>query len=65
MLMEKIKRDAKLIDELGGPAVVADLLGYDKSKGGIQRVYNWKSRGIPSHVLLEHSKVLKTPNKAA
>lgn len=63
--MSKIKRDAKLIDDLGGPAIVADLLGYDKSKGGVQRVYNWKSRGIPSRVLLNHSCVFKKSDKAA
>ncbi|WP_299078997.1 hypothetical protein [uncultured Paraglaciecola sp.] len=61
--MEKIKRDAELIDVLGGPTVVANLLGYDKSKGGTQRVFNWKKRGIPYRVLFEHSEVLKTSNE--
>ena len=41
--------DEELIDHLGGPAEVADLLGFDK-KGGVQRVHNWKARGIPSAV---------------
>ncbi len=63
--MDKIKRDAKLIDDLGGPAVVAALLGYDKKKGGTQRVYNWKSRGIPSHVLLNRSDVFRKSEEAA
>lgn len=45
--------DAELIDHLGGPAKVAELLCYDKSKGGVQRVANWKGRGIPPKVKLQ------------
>ena len=47
----------KLIEDLGGPAVVAGLLGYDKSAGGVQRVFNWLSRGIPPRVLIDHPDV--------
>lgn len=47
----------KVIDGLGGPAKVAELLGYDKHRGGVQRVHNWRTRGIPSKVLLEHPQV--------
>jgi len=43
-------KDATLINALGGPAKVAELLHYDKAKGGVQRVHNWRTRGIPSHV---------------
>lgn len=39
--------DAKLIEELGGPAAVARLLDLDPSAGGVQRVQNWTVRGIP------------------
>lgn len=46
------KDDSKLIDHLGGPAKVARLLGYSNA-GGVQRVQNWKSRGIPPKVRLE------------
>lgn len=42
-----------LIRSLGGPTVVCELLGYDKKKGGVQRVANWQDRGIPSAVLLD------------
>jgi hypothetical protein len=42
-----------LIQSLGGPTRVAELLGYDKSKGGVQRVANWQKRGIPAEVRLE------------
>ncbi|MGZ9713919.1 hypothetical protein ACXX82_24280 [Glaciimonas sp. GNP009] len=33
--------------KLGGPAKVAELLGLDKTRGGVQRVQNWTTRGIP------------------
>lgn len=48
--------DSQLIDDLGGPAKVAELLGYEKH-GGTQRVNNWKSRGIPAKVKLDHPDV--------
>lgn len=40
--------DRKLILELGGPTKVAGMLGLDKTKGGVQRVQNWMTRGIPA-----------------
>ena len=48
--------DKQLIQSLGGPANVAKTLGYDKL-GGVQRVNNWMSRGIPSKVKLEHPEI--------
>ena len=48
-----MNEDRALIEELGGPAAVADMLGYDKRDGGIQRVSNWLTRGIPAAVKLE------------
>jgi len=42
-----IMDDKKLILKLGGPTKVAELLGLDKDKGGVQRVQNWMTRGIP------------------
>lgn len=47
-----MSNDKKLIEDLGGPAKVAELLGYDKH-GGVQRVQNWITRGIPPKVKLE------------
>ena len=44
--------DQQIIAALGGPTKVAKLLGYEK--GGVQRVQNWLSRGIPPRVKLEH-----------
>jgi hypothetical protein len=45
--------DRKRILAHGGPAKVAAILGYDKAKGGVQRVQNWMTRGIPAKVKLE------------
>lgn len=45
--------DRELIEHLGGPAKVAELLNYDKH-GGVQRVHNWMTRGIPARVKLNH-----------
>lgn len=45
--------DAELIDSMGGPATVARLLGIHDEHAA-QRVSNWKKRGIPARVMLEH-----------
>lgn len=46
--MDKQKHpDAALIESLGGAAAVARALGLDTTAGGVQRVHNWTSRGIP------------------
>jgi hypothetical protein len=42
-----------LIDAVGGDAAFARFLGIDEG-GFAQRVNNWKRRGIPSAVVLEH-----------
>ena len=49
--MNAIEQDRVLIDSLGGPAKVATLLGL-KRLGGVQRVHNWRARGIPAAVKL-------------
>lgn len=48
--------DRELIEHLGGPAKVAELLKYDKN-GGVQRVHNWMTRGIPARVKLGHPEI--------
>ena len=45
--------DRERIEQLGGSTKVAKLLKFN-SKGGAQRVQNWKTRGIPSEVKLNH-----------
>lgn len=47
--MTTVDQDRALIAALGGAARVAALLGIDKN-GGVQRVHNWKTRGIPASV---------------
>ncbi|RQR45569.1 hypothetical protein DIE12_05150 [Burkholderia sp. Bp9015] len=49
-----IQSDRRTIERLGGPARVAELLGYEKQLGGTQRVCNWLVRGIPAAVKVEH-----------
>lgn len=52
--------DKQLIDALGGASVVARMIG-SKSP---QRVNNWKTRGIPPSVKLQHPELfLKQPKK--
>lgn len=46
--------DRAVIESLGGPAEVARKLGLDPNKGGVQRVQNWMTRGIPARVRLNH-----------
>jgi hypothetical protein len=50
---DKAHPDWALILDLGGPTKVAERLGLPKI-GGAQRVQNWKQRGIPSFLKLEH-----------
>lgn len=60
--MDNPHRDARLIDTLGGPAVVARLLGFEPH-GGVQRVQNWKRRGIPEVIRLRRTDVFGDPPK--
>lgn len=45
--------DKNLIEYHGGSTKLAAKLGYDADKGGVQRVNNWKVRGIPSAVKID------------
>lgn len=47
--MNQIAEDAKLIREMGGPTKVAAILAAGP-KVSVQRVQNWLTRGIPSHI---------------
>jgi hypothetical protein len=64
-----MSEDKRIIEELGGPARVAQILGYNKH-GGVQRVQNWTVRGIPAKVRLTRPDlfplhaVLPIPTKA-
>lgn len=60
MVFNRRMTDSELIRHLGGPTKVAELLGYDKGRGGVQRVQNWIERGIPPRVKLQHPGVFLT-----
>lgn len=59
-----MKTDAQIIDDLGGPAKVAELLGLS-AKSGTQRVHNWKTRGIPPAIRLDHLDLFGMPQANA
>lgn len=48
-----------LIDAAGGDTKFAELLGIEGKDGFQQRVNNWRRRGMPAAVVLEHYEVLK------
>lgn len=54
--MDKYHPDSDVIDRLGGPAELARRLGYVE-RGAVQRVQNWKYRGIPEVVRLRRPDV--------
>jgi hypothetical protein len=49
--------DKELINRLGGSAKLAARLGYS-----VQRVENWKKRGIPPQERLNHPDVFPLPH---
>lgn len=57
-----IEADRALIAQLGGPSKVAKLLGFKKA-GGVQRVQNWKVRGIPPAIKLAHRNIFLRASK--
>jgi hypothetical protein len=61
MSTSRKEKAREVIDRLGGSAKVAELLGYEKH-GGVQRVQNWKERGIPASVLLDHPTIFSMPS---
>ncbi|MDB6104081.1 MAG: hypothetical protein JWO52_4080 [Gammaproteobacteria bacterium] len=48
-----------LIDAAGGDTAFGKLLGIDSDEGFQQRVNNWRRRGMPSSVVLEHYEVIQ------
>ena len=59
----QMEADRQLIESLGGPARVARMLGYEKH-GGVQRVQNWMTRGIPARVKLQHPAIFLRDHQA-
>lgn len=60
---ESMHSDEEVITHLGGPTKLAATLGLTK-RGSVQRVQNWKVRGIPSKVRLDHQGVFKAAEQA-
>jgi len=58
-----MKTDKELIEALGGAAKVVELLGWKGRPGQVQRVHNWRSRGIPAKVRLDYPDVFPLPKK--
>ncbi|MGE8691501.1 MAG: hypothetical protein ACN6PJ_30440 [Achromobacter sp.] len=52
---------AEIIDRHGGPTKVAELMGILDEPGAVQRVSNWKRRGIPAEVRLAHPDLFVKP----
>jgi hypothetical protein len=55
--MKTTHPDKAIIDALGGAAEVARKLGLDPANGGVQRVHNWTTRGIPDAVKWNHQDI--------
>lgn len=49
---QQAHKDWALVVALGGPKKVADMLSWT-APGSVQRVQNWKFRGIPSDVKVD------------
>lgn len=56
-----IDHDRAVIDDLGGPTAVARRLGW--YPGGVQRVSNWRNRGIPALVRLQRPDLFPLPGR--
>lgn len=53
------KEATRLIDAVGGDVAFAKLLGIDHEEGVAQRINNWKRRGMPAAVVLEHYHIIQ------
>lgn len=63
MVFNTSMTDQELIAQLGGPAKLAERLGFEK-EGGVQRVQNWISRGIPAQVKVDFQEIFLRPDLA-
>lgn len=57
-----MKLDSEIIQFLGGASKVAELLGFNKKTGGVQRVHNWLRRGIPARMKLNFPQYFQHPH---
>lgn len=54
-----------LIVAAGGDKAFAKLLGIDSKKGYQQRVNNWKRRGMPDRIELQHMATIRQLQRKA
>lgn len=59
------KETSLIITAAGGDSAFARLLGLDQKPGYQQRVNNWKRRGIPPAIVLEHLEQIARLKKSA
>lgn len=52
--------DAELINLHGGPARLAEKLGWHESRA-LQRIHNWRTRGIPAAIKLKYQHLFLLP----
>jgi hypothetical protein len=59
----RLHPDSQIILAFGGPTALAKKLGLVPSGGGVQRVHNWLTRGIPAAVKWSRPDVFKPTAK--
>lgn len=64
MVFNVAMTDAELIKHYGGPSRIAAMLGWHESRA-VQRIHNWRSRGIPARVKLQFPHIFLAPELAA
>jgi hypothetical protein len=62
--MNETLKHSEIIDALGGPAQISRDLGFNP-ESGVQRVHNWRLRGIPPKVLLAHQEYFERVNRSS
>ena len=50
----------EIIEAAGGDRAFARLLGLDTTPGYQQRINNWKRRGMPAAVVLDHPDTIRS-----
>ena len=55
---------SELIAKAGGDSAFGRLLGLDEAPGWQQRVNNWKRRGMPPEVILQHYETIQRLRKS-
>lgn len=50
---------ARVIDAAGGDRPFGKLIGIDGIDGFVQRVNNWRRRGMPAQIVLEHYELIQ------